>query len=268
MTINKQAKRFQASPEWSFRYAILWIAMILLFAVPSYGLHCVRCQNVTTGVQDWFKMSAPACPTGLLKIGSYEERPDWTGIACGNQCHEESTAGNARNLCHRSGQDVCNIAAGVHQEANCSLGNAWPIPGLRCQVGEWTPCPAGSICTEDNWDDDEEKTDRWTNAYCVYPNMVDFISFIAHVRVGAIDLVWRTGSEVDTLGFNVYRAEVADGPYTKVNDVLVRAQGAVIGARYTFADQPGAGSFYYKLEKISLNNEGEVHGPVKVEMEP
>ena len=46
---------------------------------------------------------------------------------------------------------------------------------------------------------------------------------------------WRTGTEVNTLGFNVFRER--HGRRVKVNRRLIPASGAVVGARYAYVDR-------------------------------
>ena len=81
-----------------------------------------------------------------------------------------------------------------------------------------------------------------------------------------ISLVWSTASEIDTAGFNLYRAESETGEYTKINDSLIPAQGSSIqGASYEFTDSgvQNRETYYYKLEDIDLNGKSILHGPVK-----
>lgn len=80
---------------------------------------------------------------------------------------------------------------------------------------------------------------------------------------GKVILTWETATEVNNAGFNIYRAESANGPYVKINNALIAAKGtAVSGARYKFVDMPGDGTFYYKLEDVEHNGQSTSHGPV------
>jgi hypothetical protein len=84
------------------------------------------------------------------------------------------------------------------------------------------------------------------------------------VRRG-VRLTWVTGTEVDSAGFNVYRATDAGGPYVQLNEALIVAEGdAVSGASYSFADTPGYGTFYYTVEDVDMSGASAVHGPVLV----
>ena len=44
---------------------------------------------------------------------------------------------------------------------------------------------------------------------------------------GEVLLEWGTASEVDNLGFYIYRSETEDGPYELVNDVAVPGDASV-----------------------------------------
>ena len=98
------------------------------------------------------------------------------------------------------------------------------------------------------------------------PTAVELVIFKAKVNDDcSVTLKWKTATEVDNTGFNIYRATRKDGVYTKVNSVFIPAAGnASTGASYTFKDTPGAGTFYYKLEDIDSNGVSTMHGPVKV----
>jgi hypothetical protein len=67
---------------------------------------------------------------------------------------------------------------------------------------------------------------------------------------------WTTKSEVNTAGFNLYRAESASGPFVQVNRELIpAANDPIAGASYVFTDtNVVAGvTYYYQLEDVDLN---------------
>jgi len=101
------------------------------------------------------------------------------------------------------------------------------------------------------------------------PTAIELISFVAFAGDGSVGLGWETGTEVDNAGFNLYRALSVDGPWTKLNSALIAAQGdAVKGARYSFVDSPGKGTFYYLLEDADYNGVTTLHGPVEATVAP
>ncbi len=82
---------------------------------------------------------------------------------------------------------------------------------------------------------------------------------------GSVTLTWETVTEVDNAGFNLCRSKSKDGHYTKVNNTTIPAQGnAVSGASYSYVDEPGIGTFYYKLEDVDYYGVSTLHGPEKV----
>ncbi len=95
---------------------------------------------------------------------------------------------------------------------------------------------------------------------------VDLASFTAEVAGPAIELKWQTVSEVDNLGFNLYRAESAGGPYTRLNAALIPGQlpGSPIGGTYNFLDTTALRgvTYYYWLEDVDLYGNTGLYGPV------
>ncbi|CAG0942890.1 partial Endo-1,4-beta-xylanase A, partial [Candidatus Brocadiaceae bacterium] len=99
----------------------------------------------------------------------------------------------------------------------------------------------------------------------IQPTTVALRSFKAEVDDGRVILTWETSRGSDSAGFNIYRARRRNGTYTKVNDALIDAKGdAASGGSYSSEDQPGKGTFYYKLEGIDYNRVSTMHGPEKV----
>ena len=97
------------------------------------------------------------------------------------------------------------------------------------------------------------------------PTAITLASFTAEADAEGVDLAWETATEVDNAGFNLYRANSPGGPYAKVNDTLIAAQGdPVSGASYGFVDTPGYGVFYYKLEDVDYSGVSTLHGPLEV----
>lgn len=83
---------------------------------------------------------------------------------------------------------------------------------------------------------------------------VSLSSFKGVARDKDIKLKWRTGTEVDVLGFYVYRSDTKDAGYKPLNDALIPAKklGQLTGAKYVLHDataQPGS-KYFYKLELV------------------
>jgi hypothetical protein len=78
-------------------------------------------------------------------------------------------------------------------------------------------------------------------------------------------LTWKTESEIDNAGFNIYRADAEDGEYVKINASLIPAKGTTTeGANYQYIDKtPATGkAYYYKLEDVDMSGSATLHGPV------
>ena len=69
---------------------------------------------------------------------------------------------------------------------------------------------------------------------------------------------WSTETEVETAGFNLYRADLPDGPGEQLNSQLIAAAGdPVVGADYSFVDTgiDSGRRYYYQLEEVELDGE-------------
>jgi hypothetical protein len=101
------------------------------------------------------------------------------------------------------------------------------------------------------------------------PTAAKLSSFTATpTRDGRVLLQWRTGTEVDNLGFNVYRE--VNGVRTRITPQLVAGSALMAGANitlasghaYAWADEPPAGSsIRYYLEDVDLNGKRTINGP-------
>lgn len=82
-----------------------------------------------------------------------------------------------------------------------------------------------------------------------------------------IAVEWTTASELDTVGFNVYRNSLAESDLIKVNSSLITASSnALIGGYYKFLDSdliPNVEYSYY-LEDIDRHGNATKHGPIVV----
>jgi hypothetical protein len=106
---------------------------------------------------------------------------------------------------------------------------------------------------------------------CSPPTAVTLASFDANATGSAIELAWETATELDTMGFNIYRAESAYGLRTVLNRSLIAGQapGSPMGASYQFVDntaQPGV-TYYYWLQEVDTNFEAAEYGPVSAQLE-
>jgi len=72
------------------------------------------------------------------------------------------------------------------------------------------------------------------NALVVVTTAVELMSFEAVGLDGAVEVRWRTGSELDNLGFHLYRGASAGGPWTRLTSSLIPGLGSSpVGQSYT-----------------------------------
>jgi hypothetical protein len=88
------------------------------------------------------------------------------------------------------------------------------------------------------------------------PLPVALSRFAAESIDNGVKIVWRTESELNNLGFDVYRGESIDGPFTKVTPALIKGAGTDSTPHsYKFIDESVGVSttYYYYLENISFD---------------
>ena len=77
-----------------------------------------------------------------------------------------------------------------------------------------------------------------------------------------IDVNWKTASEFDTAGFNIYRSERPDQGFARINDALIHSTAdTTSGAEYNFTDQEvkRGTTYYYRLEDVEFDNSTTLH---------
>lgn len=77
---------------------------------------------------------------------------------------------------------------------------------------------------------------------------------------------WSTTSELEIVGFNIYRSESLEGNYLIINKNLIpSSKDPLVGGKYTFPDlsvRPGH-TYYYLLEDVDVNGTTSRHEPIK-----
>ncbi len=97
---------------------------------------------------------------------------------------------------------------------------------------------------------------------------VDLVYFAATGDGNAVKVEWQTAREFDNVGFHIYRAESAGGPYARITNKLISAnpqQSKGGHYSYTDADVSVGRLYYYKLEDIDVRGKHTLHGPVCVD---
>ena len=169
------------------------------------------------------------------------------------------------NDCTGSGQGDPNGAltvnsvkdSGWHQ-VNGLLHNSSTKNSLKVELFfQCTPCSGAQVTTTGTvYYDDVFVDDATTSA-------VQLASFRAARTTTGVRLRWRTGTEVDALGFHVYRERA--GTRVRVDRRLIVAKGSVSGARYTFVDpRAPRGKLTYRLQAVDRDGTRTWYGPARV----
>lgn len=78
-------------------------------------------------------------------------------------------------------------------------------------------------------------------------------------------LKWSTASEVDNFGYDVYRGEAEEGPFTRLTEKPLPGAGTTdVPSKYVFADDKidPTKTYYYYVESISMDGKRERFTPV------
>ena len=83
-----------------------------------------------------------------------------------------------------------------------------------------------------------------------------------------VRVTWKTETEMNTAGFNLYRGTSPDGPFdVKVNQELIPASSdPLTGKEYTFVDATAQGgvTYFYELQEVERNGTLNRFGPISV----
>ncbi len=98
------------------------------------------------------------------------------------------------------------------------------------------------------------------------PTAVVLLRFEASAQGTGVLLTWETATEVDNLGFNLYRAASPDAAPRRLNETLIpgQAPGSPLGAVYTWLDAgllPGETGYYW-LDDVDVYGRATRHGPL------
>lgn len=76
---------------------------------------------------------------------------------------------------------------------------------------------------------------------------------------------WKTASELDNYGYDVYRAESPEGPFERINPKVIEGAGTTdepTAYEYVDADIDPRREYYYYVESISMNGDRERFTPI------
>lgn len=155
------------------------------------------------------------------------------------------------------------------------LGTGWsqkevlwsgpPEPG-----GPWSAAKVDSLelGARHNGTQGQDTLISWTSAMVDYDDgttEVTLASFTATGLDSEVVLGWRTASELDNLGFQLYRADSSDGPYERITSRLIPGLGSSPeGASYRYVDSglTNGRTYFYQLEDVETTGTTKRHGPV------
>ncbi|MBD3225218.1 MAG: T9SS type A sorting domain-containing protein, partial [Caldithrix sp.] len=97
---------------------------------------------------------------------------------------------------------------------------------------------------------------------------VELASFEAQPSFNAVLLEWTTASELNNMGFNIYRKKIdEDNDWQKINSDLIAGQGTISSETdYRFTDdkvQSGL-SYQYRVESVSFNGKANIEKEIEV----
>lgn len=78
---------------------------------------------------------------------------------------------------------------------------------------------------------------------------------------GRVFIRWRTETQEDNYGFNIYRADKPDGAYRRVNRSIIPGEGSTnVPKEYCFMETglPRGSVWYYKIESVDTMGKREV----------
>jgi hypothetical protein len=96
--------------------------------------------------------------------------------------------------------------------------------------------------------------------------VITLASFSATIEGGAVEVEWVTKTEIDNLGFNLYRS-INNGPLVQLNGNLIPGLiSSIAGRSYTYTDTgaPTGTPVCYTLEDLDLSGTKTSHGPACV----
>lgn len=95
-------------------------------------------------------------------------------------------------------------------------------------------------------------------------SVVELLYFTATEENGDTLIAWKTTSETNNQGFNLYRSTTPEGPWTKINFSLIPARGSASAeTRYSLTDIGNSG--WYLLEDLDSNGTFTQHPPTTSE---
>ena len=103
------------------------------------------------------------------------------------------------------------------------------------------------------------------------PLPVTLASFTATSSTEGVTLHWRTESEINNLGFHLYRSETKDGDYLRITPTLIKGHGTDSTPHdYSFLDDSAEEdqTYWYLIEDVDFAGVTESSDPIEVRFHP
>ena len=164
------------------------------------------------------------------------------------------------------------VTIGYNFESVPSWGNDLPTNPtqlLHCKIKIQNQSASSGISFQQSLMDGQEYESNNSDKYNpVIANDTDDISlpiilssFTGEFYDQGIILKWKTQSEVNILGFNLYRALSDSTDFMKVNNSIIRSRGnSTIINKYSYMDMviPMENKYFYRIEVVELNGNRKI----------
>ncbi len=224
-----------------------------------------------TGVGGVFKPNGVSAATVLLRnnisvfnnpgVDYVCDPADSVDPASGNNLDEDNSGGTGAGTHNPAGGRVTSTVAGV-AFVNAAGGN------LHIGAGSTAANVGADLSAVFGWDiDGASRAGAWDIGADEFgaTTAVKLQSFSAAPGDATVTLEWRTASELDNLGFHVYRGLSSGGPWTRLNASLIPGLGSsAVGQAYAFRDVglTNGTRYFYRLEDVDASSKTTSHGPV------
>jgi hypothetical protein len=166
-----------------------------------------------------------------------------------NKVLENTTSGTA-SIRH---EQIFQVPAGA------SKGTTYLRFRLDCQSENLTPTGLAHVAGE--------VEDYVTNIDSEPPVAVTLTSFTAARSNEGVLVEWSVASEVGHAGYNIYSSTTQNGPWNKLNDILIltpefSAQSS--SQHYDYLDDKSSqNKIFYSLEAVNVDGTSDYYGPVQ-----
>ncbi|MBI5374574.1 MAG: thrombospondin type 3 repeat-containing protein [Candidatus Schekmanbacteria bacterium] len=215
--------------------------------------------------------SANTCPADNCPDISNPDQADTDNDGIGDICDADidddgilNASDNCPSVSNSDQSDIDNDGIGDACDTCIDTdGDGYGNPGFV------NTCPIDNCPNVSNPDQADYNNNGQGDACDPIPTLITLSSFEVKQTGRKVALKWKTGTEIDNIGFNILRSESEDGQYKKINQKLIKAKGTAIkGASYQFKDNniEAGKTYWYKLEDIDSNTGATQHDAVKVDV--